>query len=254
MIVTELLHGDLEHLLQKEGGNMTLYERLLLGKDSALGMNWLHNNNPAIIHRDLKTANLLYYKIGDFYQVKVCDFGLSDIKPKRVTTLRDPDKDGAKGTPLYMAPEIMQGKEFDEKADVYSYGMCLWEIYTCKDLFPEHNDYDEFVKAICKKNERPPMPEDTLPSLRKLMDDCWAPSPPARPAFGEVNNRLDEVLVEAAISDEKGREFWKANFLKNRFVPWEDFVKAFYKFVGVNLPHDDAAVDTKKKEKMLLLP
>jgi len=130
---------------------MTLYERLLLAKDSALGMNWLHNNNPAIIHRDLKTANLLYYKIGDFYTVKVCDFGLSDIKPKRVTTLRDPDKDGAKGTPLYMAPEIMQGKEFDEKADVYSYGMCLWEIYTCKDLFPEHNDYDEFVKSICKK-------------------------------------------------------------------------------------------------------
>jgi len=91
------------------------------------------------------------------------------------------------------------------------------------------------------------MPEDTLPSLRKLMDDCWAPLPSARPAFGEVNNRLDEILVEAAITDEKGREFWKANFLKNRFVPWEEFSKAFYKFVGVNLPHDDAAVDSKKK-------
>jgi len=103
-------------------------------------------------------------------------------------------------------------------------------------------------KQSVKKNERPPMPESTLPSLRKLMEDCWAPVPSARPTFGDVNERLDEVLIDAAISDEKGREFWKANFLKNRFVSWDEFVKAFYKFLGVSLPHDDAADDKKKEE------
>lgn len=246
-IITELLDGDLEHLLQSEGKKMSLYERLLLAKDAALGMNWLHKSQPAIIHRDLKTANLLYAHIGDVYQVKVCDFGLSDIKPKRATKLRDPEKEGAKGTPLYMAPEVMMGKDFDEKADVYSYAMCLWEIYTCEDLFPNHNDYDEFVSSICKKGERPPIPDDCLPSLRKLLEDCWHAKAKNRPSFSEINDRLDTILVEAAISDKEGQEFWKNNFLKKRRVKWDEFSKAFYKFINVSRPYDEESDDKKKK-------
>jgi len=248
-IVTELLDGDLEHLLQKEGKRMSLYERLTLAKDAALGMNWLHKSTPAIIHRDLKTANLLYAQVGDIYQVKVCDFGLSDIKPKKQTKLRDPEKEGAKGTPLYMAPEVMMGKDFDEKADVYSYAMCLWEIYTCKDLFPNHNDYDEFVAAICKNLERPDIPSDCLPSLRKLLEDCWHSKAKNRPDFMEINDRLDHILVEAAIIDKEGQEFWKANFMKKRKIKWDSFTKAFYKFLGVTRPYDEDDEDDPKKKK-----
>jgi len=166
--------------------------------------------------------------------------------PKKVTTLRDLDKEGAKGTPLYMPPEVMQGKEFDEKADVYSYAMCLWEIYTCKDLFPDHNDYDVFVRAVCKKNERPPMPDNTLPSLKKLIEDCWDGNASHRPSFSDINDRLDEILVEAAIPDDAGREFWKKHFLKTRNVSWNEFSKAFYKFLGLTPVEEH---DEKKSKK-----
>ncbi len=56
-------------------------------------------------------------------RVKVCDFGLSVVKP-RGEVLRD--KDSIPGTPLWMSPEVLQGKDVDEKADVYSYGLVLW--------------------------------------------------------------------------------------------------------------------------------
>jgi len=46
-------------------------------------------------------------------------------------------KGDAKGTPLTMAPEIMKEQNYSEKADVYSFGLCLWQIITCAPLFPD---------------------------------------------------------------------------------------------------------------------
>lgn len=233
-IVTELLDGDIENVLHSQGQKLTLFERLCLAKDAALGMNWLHCTQPQIVHRDLKTANLLYKKVGNTYQVKVCDFGLSCIKPASNRKMRD-GKDGAKGTPLYMPPEVMMAQEFNEKADVYSYGICLWEFLTCRDPFPHHSDYDEFVHAICKQGERPPIPTNCLPRLRSLIEDCWHANPNKRPNFNVINDCLDEILVEAAIADDEGRQFWKKYFLKKHTVQWDTFVKAFYEWHGLPL-------------------
>ena len=84
-------------------------------------MRRLHGSNPQCIHRDLKTSNLL---VDENNRIKLCDFGLSQIK-QRGEKLLDP-KDGAKGTPLWMAPEVLAGKEFSEKADVYRCGLSLY--------------------------------------------------------------------------------------------------------------------------------
>jgi serine/threonine protein kinase len=74
----------------------------------------LHGSNPQFIHRDFKTSNLL---VGENNRIKICDFGLSQIKRQGENLLDG--KDGAKGTPLWMAPEVLAGREFNEKADVY---------------------------------------------------------------------------------------------------------------------------------------
>jgi sterile alpha motif and leucine zipper-containing kinase AZK len=59
-IVTEYLpKGDLEKMLHDPNIQLSLYTRMKMAKDAALGMNWLHCSNPPIIHRDLKTSNLL---------------------------------------------------------------------------------------------------------------------------------------------------------------------------------------------------
>jgi serine/threonine protein kinase len=78
-----------------------------MARDAALGMNWLHCSNPVLIHRDLKSSNLL---VDENMNVKVCDFGLSQLTPPD-KMLRD--KQNAKGTPLWMAPE---GKEMNGRS------------------------------------------------------------------------------------------------------------------------------------------
>jgi sterile alpha motif and leucine zipper-containing kinase AZK len=80
----------------------------------------LHCSKPVFIHRDLKTGNLLVDKN---WNVKVSDFGLSHIKSHNEGWK---GSYGSIGTPLWMAPEVLLNKEYNESADLYSFGIVLW--------------------------------------------------------------------------------------------------------------------------------
>eukprot|EP01113_Clastostelium_recurvatum_P017561 TRINITY_DN2065_c0_g1_i2.p1 TRINITY_DN2065_c0_g1~~TRINITY_DN2065_c0_g1_i2.p1 ORF type:complete len:611 (+),score=151.57 TRINITY_DN2065_c0_g1_i2:48-1880(+) len=233
MIATELMRTDLDQLIHNnpEFSKVTLSTKIKMAKDAALGLNWLHGICH-IIHRDLKPANLLVDKNNT---VKVTDFGFSETLMAGRGLLHD--MKGPKGTALYMAPEVMKQEGFNEKADVYSFGLILYELLTGEDLFPEYDDLDPFFHAICFDHERPKIPAGTIPSLARLMTSCWAPDPNARPSFKEVLRSLDEILVDCSISDEQGRAFWKAQFLAPRHtlleeVPWKEFVQRLSASLG----------------------
>ncbi|GAM26703.1 hypothetical protein SAMD00019534_098780 [Acytostelium subglobosum LB1] len=221
VIVTELVpKGNLETLLHDEKIQLPLYLRMKMAKDAALGINWLHESNPVFVHRDVKSSNLL---VDENMKVKICDFGLSALKQKHKMLK---DQSSAKGTPLYMAPEVMMFKEFNESSDVYSFGIVLWEILTRKEPFSHHRELEKFREAVCSKHERPPIPADCLDSLRKLIEKCWDKEPLRRPSFKEIIATLDHIIVDAAISDINGRDFWKRSFLTEQEVPWDTFVDA----------------------------
>ncbi|KAJ6720945.1 SERINE/THREONINE-PROTEIN KINASE ISOFORM X1-RELATED [Salix viminalis] len=103
---------------------LDLRRRAHMALDIARGMNYLHHYNPPIIHRDLKSSNLLVDKN---WTVKVGDFGLSRLKHETYLTTKT-----GKGTPQWMAPEVLRNEPSDEKSDVYSYGVILWELATEK--------------------------------------------------------------------------------------------------------------------------
>jgi len=161
--------------------------------------------------------------------VKVCDFGLSAAKPYGD---KIKDKDSIPGTPLWMAPEVMLGQPLDEKSDVYSYGICLWEIVTKQEPFPEMDSYPVFKRAITKNHQRPPISKDTLPSLKSLIEKCWDKDPGVRPSFSEIIPMLDQVIVDVAIPDVHGRTFWKKNFLGKEKVLYDEFLSAFLSHLG----------------------
>lgn len=90
--------------------------------DIVKGMVYLHNMKK-ILHRDLKSSNVL---IGENWQVKLCDFGLSGQKKKSSKRSRNKI-----GTAQWMAPEVMRNEDkIDEYADVYSFGVIIWELLT----------------------------------------------------------------------------------------------------------------------------
>jgi serine/threonine protein kinase len=118
-----------------------------------------------------------------------------------------------------------------DKADVYAFGLVLWEIITGQEPFLQFDDYGTFKKAITKEHERPVIPKDTVckhsiislhlltllalqhPSLKALMEKCWHPNPSNRPSFTEILPILDAVLVECLVDDSVACKFWKDNFL-----------------------------------------
>jgi len=241
-IVQEFLPGgDVEKVLRTQQ-EMPLYRRIQMAKDAALGVNWLHCSNPSLVHRDLKSSNFLINENGT---VKVCDFGLAQVKPHASIMLHD--EDHARGTPLWMAPEVMQFKEFNEKADVYSFGIVLWELLTRKEPFAHHSNYSKFRRAVCDKNERPEIPLETEPSLKTLIEKCWHPNPNTRPDFKQIINALDVILINVAVKDPIGRSFWYSFFLGKEEVSWESFRDCLTKCLSLPISTEKDRVELNFK-------
>lgn len=222
MICSELLRTDLETLLLDRAHALPLITRLRMAQDAALGLCWLHGANPAIVHRDVKPSNFL---VDEHMRVKVCDFGLSQLVP-RGTHLVDPAR-RARGTPLWMSPEVLLGREFDAKADIYSYGLVLWQILTRQELFPEQSNLGAFVRAVTRDNLRPPLPPRLAPELAALLQACWATDPASRPSAADIVARLDAAIRALAIPNPAARTWWSRTFASLDAVSWQRFASAY---------------------------
>ena len=153
--------------------------------DAARGMRFLHTHKPTIIHRDLKSLNLL---VDEQWTLKVTDFGLSRFKSQQLMT-------GQCGTFQWMAPEVVASQSYTEKADVYSFGVNLWELWTRKVPYGKLQPMQVAV-AVMSKGKRPGVPDDMPSAYRSLMEACWEQKPEKRPPFTEIMLRLKDIAVE----------------------------------------------------------
>jgi len=181
-IVTEWMEGgDLSGLIHKKRRHLTMKEVLNFAKQTAFGMNYLHLSN--IIHRDLKLGNLL---IDKFYQVKLCDFGLSCVKTRDSETR-------AVGSPLWSAPEVLLGKPYNESVDVYSFALCVWEMITGLEPYLHVQTWDQLVQEVAYKEIRPEIPKSCPSDLAALLKQCWSGEPKKRPSFAQIIAHLERI-------------------------------------------------------------
>jgi serine/threonine protein kinase len=160
-------------------------------------MHYLHER--FIVHRDLKTQNVLLHDdrapLGQDVKLfavpphrlraSICDFGLS--KQSDHLTLMT----GTPGTPAWMAPEVIRNEASGLPSDVYSFGVCLWEI-VCRQS-PWHGmEAAQVLFAVAAFGRRPPIPETCPPAFRTLIERCWHAAPAKRPTFHEVTDYLAE--------------------------------------------------------------
>uniref|UniRef100_A0A061R4G4 Kinase superfamily protein with octicosapeptide phox bem1p isoform 1 n=2 Tax=Tetraselmis sp. GSL018 TaxID=582737 RepID=A0A061R4G4_9CHLO len=178
--------------------------RVIIALDAARGMEYLHSKS--IVHFDLKSGNLLLAWRDRRPTCKVADFGLS--KQRRQTYVS-----GVKphtGTLPWMAPEILKSPEtVDEKVDVYSFGIVMWELWTSLEPHAGVMYANLLHRRMTQANVRPPIPgtrdwdsgespgpAEPAPGWSALMQECWAEEPRDRPSFQVVVARLQDMLEQ----------------------------------------------------------
>ncbi|XP_055811579.1 serine/threonine-protein kinase STY46-like isoform X2 [Solanum dulcamara] len=190
-IITEFMSGgSLYDFLHKKKGFFRLPALLKVAIDVSKGMSYLHQNN--IIHRDLKTANLL---MDENQVVKVADFGVARVQVQSGVMTAET------GTYRWMAPEVIGHRPYDRKADVFSFGIVLWELLTGK-LPYEFLTPLQAAVAVVQKGLRPTIPANTHPMLVELLEKCWQQEPRLRPEFSEILNIL-QYMTNKTVEEEK---------------------------------------------------
>ncbi|PKU77395.1 serine/threonine-protein kinase STY17 isoform X1 [Dendrobium catenatum] len=183
-IVTEFMPGgSVYDYLHKQKGVFRFSSLLRVAIDVSNGMNYLHQNN--IIHRDLKTANLLM----DENEVKIADFGVARFKTQSGIMTAET------GTYRWMAPEVIEHRPYDHKADVYSFGILMWELLTGK-LPYEFLSPLQAAVGVLRAGLRPIIPKNTNPKLAALLEKCWQKDPALRPDFSEILDTLNCIARE----------------------------------------------------------
>jgi len=197
-LVTEFCpFGDLNSALKKYPFPYPLKLKALL--DASRAMDYLHQSG--LIHRDLKTENLLVVSLEAMSQTvcKLSDFGtsrgLNSFAQAKSMMLTQ-----GVGTPIFMAPEILSGSQsYSESADVYSFGVMMCHVannelpYTRDRRF--ENSY-QFVQNVIG-GMRPELRAEVPGDYKKLMAQCWDKTAESRPAFSEISDMLEDMFFAA---------------------------------------------------------
>ena len=185
-IVTELCeNGNLFELLhQRTNIPMNWEDKRRIALEVAYGINYLHSFNPPILHRDLKSMNVLLNK---YYQVKIADFGSTKFLEVHMTK--------QKGTFQWMAPEVIRFSNYTEKADVFSFGIIMSELMNRKPPYFGVDKKQVAVKVAGSESYRPSIPNNCPAEWSKLMIKCWAHAPTNRPNFNEIIEYLNTMRL-----------------------------------------------------------
>lgn len=185
--LTEYINsGNLEQLLDSNQ-HLPWTVRVKMALDLALGLSYLHSKG--IFHRDLTSKNCLIKSDEGGYSAIVADFGLAEKIPDYSG---GSDKLAVVGSPYWMAPEVLRDEPYNEKADVFSYGIILCEIIARIQADPDYLprtenfglDYDGFQHMVGD------CPQDFL----QLTFNCCNMDPKLRPSFIDIVKQLEEIL------------------------------------------------------------
>lgn len=197
--VADHLHGKLA-----ESCNLSWSTRLSIAVQTADALAYLHESD--VIHRDVKTTNIL---LGDNFQVKVADFGLSRLFPGDVSHVST----APQGTPGYVDPEYYHCYQLTEKSDVFSFGVVLMELISAKpavDITRHRHDINLSNMAIDRIRNHalhelvdPKLGYDkdcVVQKMVKLVAElgfkCLQPEREMRPSMHEVLESLREIEKE----------------------------------------------------------
>ncbi|ETK87695.1 TKL protein kinase [Phytophthora nicotianae CJ01A1] len=200
-IVLEYMEGgDLRALLasyEAQGHDVGFdHTKVTIALHVAHALTYLHSLDPPVLHRDLKSKNVL---LTSDLQAKITDFGISRERADKTMT-------AGVGTSLWMVPEVMMGERYDDKADMFSFGVMLSELdlHTLPYSHAKHNLSSSghkmpdttILQRVALGKIRVEFSPGALDSMVALANSCVALDPKYRPTAAEALYHLQTVLRE----------------------------------------------------------
>ncbi len=193
MVMEFLVKGSLYDLL-RSNDPLSFGLRYKIALDIANGLSFLHSRE--MVHCDLKSLNVL---LDDRYRAKLADFGMSKVR-----TSTSSFAGALSGTVHWSSPEVINDEKYGKPADVYSYGVILWEILARKLPYASMAGRGAIMNFVVL-GKREPIPENSPEILARLTTECWAQEPEQRPTMAQVVGALKEspVTDEMAAASEQ---------------------------------------------------
>jgi WD40 repeat protein len=223
-LVMELVTGeDLSTLISRRP--VPLAEALPIARQLADALEAAHD--AGIVHRDLKPANV---RVRDDGTVKVLDFGLAkaltgdpeSVSGSRGMTMTSPAQTlhgEILGTAAYMSPEQARGRPVDKRADVWAFGVVLFEMLTGRPLFPGDTITDVLAAVVMREPDWTALPPDTPASITRLLRRCLEKDP-SRRLRDAADARLEIDEAGRAGQDDGDARPGEGNAARRRQWPW----------------------------------
>ena len=183
---------DYHARLEKPVGPRAIVSQL---RQVGSGIEYLHSMDPPVLHRDLKSANILIAETdkGNGARLAIADFGLARYQTS------DSRMTAETGSYRWMAPEVIRHEPYNELCDVYSFALLGWEMLTNGVPFDGRTPV-EAALAVAREGNRPPIPASTPQPLSQIIVACWQQDARSRPPMAEVVRRLDAIDPSALTS------------------------------------------------------
>ncbi|EXC35283.1 Serine/threonine-protein kinase HT1 [Morus notabilis] len=168
-------------------------------------------NGAAAVSRGGESLVLLIVKdtipvnFGQRQVVKVADFGVARVQAQSGVMTAET------GTYRWMAPEVIEHRPYDHKADVFSFGIVMWELLTGQLPYSSLTPLQAAV-GVVQKGLRPPIPKNSHPRLAELLERCWQQDPTQRPDFSEIIEILQHIAKEV-----NGKQDWSKDRSSSSF-------------------------------------
>lgn len=181
LVVEYMSLGSLYDVLRKRKIELTWPDRWSIARQMIQGMYYLHSLSKPIIHRDIKSLNILMTQRNNQLLVKISDFGLARIRQKTSSGL---SCSITVGTLAWKAPEILRMEKHTEASDIYALGIVLWELATGQIPYDDHDE--STISAFVRGGDRLEIPASVPISFAKLISSTWAHERNQRPSCEQL--------------------------------------------------------------------
>jgi len=178
--------GSLTDIIRISPNRLTWIRIKTLMLEVARGMSFLHGQQPALMHQNLSSNNII---VSEYWSARIADAGLSAI-------LTESGEYKLSYPKRWSAPEVLLGRRFTTKSDVFSYGMILYHVMTrITPMSIEEKEASVSVSQLIIRGVRPLVPSHLIipAQLRELMEQCWQEDSTKRPSFPEIVTLLNNI-------------------------------------------------------------